>query len=187
MILRAVLFLIAVASVLEMRAEAPAFNFRGVAYFQRWSGDDQHEFTPEKQEDLKKWADMMTVNGYPKSRDGEALARAANAVLQNYKEHQAIVLRTNSTPRTEQQPAEHFIAVVFGRPAFTEVAFARFRMVDGIGTSFVYSHRIYGERAGDEMSAWIKENGPAVEKALMEWTSPPSPKSLKRAQERSTS
>src|SRR5205809_6154345 len=66
-------------------------------------------------------------------------------------------------------------AVVFGRPNFIEVAFARFKLVDGTGCSFVYSHRIYGEKMGDEMSAWLSANGSDVEKALMEWSSMPSP------------
>jgi hypothetical protein len=161
-------------------AAEPAFVFRGVGYFHRWSQKEQHEFTPEKQEDLKKWSDMMTVNGYPDVGDGDSLAMTANAVLENYKKHQAKVLKTNSVPKTANRPAEHFIAVVFGRPEFIEVAFARFKLVDGKGFSFVYSHRIYGEKIGDQMSAWLGENGEAVEKALMQWSSYPSPDSLSK-------
>ena len=121
---------------------------------------------------------MMTLNGYPGVADGDSLATTANSVLENYKKHKAKVLKTNSVPRTANRPAEHFIAVVFGRPDFIEVAFARFKLVDGKGFSFVYSHRIYGEKIGDEMSAWLSANGEAVEKALMEWNSMPSPASL---------
>ena len=159
-------------------AAEPDFVFRNAGYFHRWSKGEQHEFTPEKQEDLKKWSDMMTVNGYPGVDDGDGLATTANAVLENYKKHDAKVLKTNSVPRTANRPAEHFIAVVFGRPDFIEVAFARFKLVDGKGCSFVYSHRLYGEKIGDQMSAWLGANGEAVEKALMEWSSYPSPDSL---------
>jgi hypothetical protein len=161
-------------------AAAPAFVFRNVGYFHRWSQGEQHEFTPEKQEDLKKWSDMMTVNGYPGVDDGDGLAATANAVLENYKKHGAKVLKTNSAPRTADRPAEHFIAVVFGRPDFIEVAFARFKLVDGKGFSFVYSHRIYGEKIGDQMSAWLGANGEAAEEALMKWSSFPSPDSLSK-------
>ena len=160
-------------------ATEPAFVFRNVSYFHRWSQNQQHEFTPEKQEDLKKWSEMMTVNGYPEVDDGDDLAATANAVLENYKKHEAKVLKTNSVPRTADRPAEHFIAVVFGRPDFIEVAFARFKLVEGKGFSFVYSHRIYGEKIGDQMSAWLGANGEAVEKALMKWSSMPSPDSLR--------
>jgi hypothetical protein len=132
-----------------------AFVFRDVGYFHRWSKNDQHEFTPEKQEDLDKWSDMITVNAYPDVGDGECLAATANAVLENYKSHQARVLKTRSLPRTADRPAEHLIAVVFTRPNFIEVAFARFKLVDGKGCSFVYSHRVYGEKIGDQMSAWL--------------------------------
>ncbi len=158
----------------------PAFRFADVAYFQRWSKGDQHEFTPAGQEDLAKWTEMVTVNLYRSVRDGDSLAAQANAVLENYKKHNARVLRTDSLPRTADRPAEHFIAVVFGRPEFIEVVFARLRQADGMGCSLVYSHRIYGERAGDEASAWLKANGPKMEKALMTWNTMPSLTALGR-------
>ena len=156
-----------------------AFGFGDIAYFHRWSKNDQHEFTPEKQEDLNKWSDMLTINGYPRVNDGEGLAAAANVVLENYKNHQARVLKTNSVPRRGDRPAEHLIAVLFTRPNFSEVAFARFKLMEGKGCSLVYSHRIYGEETADEMSAWLKTNGPDVEKTLMEWSSMPSPTLLR--------
>ena len=160
-------------------AAKPAFVFGGVSYFHRWSMNDQHEFTPDGQEDLEKWSDMITMNVYSNAHDGDALAAKANAVLENYKSHNGTVLRTNSVPRTPDRPAEHFIAVVFGRSNFIEVAFARFKLMDGAGCSIVYSHRIYGEKVGDQMSAWLKDNGPKMEKMLMEWNDTPSPASLR--------
>jgi hypothetical protein len=126
--------------------------------------NNQHEFTPEGQEDLQKWSDMITMNVYPDAHDGDALAAKANAVLENYKNHHGMVLRTNSLPRAPDRPAEHFTAVVFGRQNFIEAAFARFKLVDGIGCSIVYSHRIYGEKVGDQMSAWIDHNAAKIEK-----------------------
>ena len=158
----------------------PDFVFDGAGYFHRWSKDDQHEFTPEKQEDLKKWSDMITLNGYPEVTDGDGLAAKANAVLENYKIHLAMVLKTSSVPRTEDRPAEHLVTVVFGRPTFIEVAFARFRLMDGKGCSFVYSHRIYGEKIGDQMSVWLKNRGPEIERSLMEWKAMPSPSRFKK-------
>jgi hypothetical protein len=157
-----------------------AFVFDGVGYLHRWSMNHQHEFTPEGQEDLEKWSDMITINVYPDAHDGDALAIKANAVLENYKSHNGRLLKTNSVPRTPDRPAEHFIAVVFGRPNFIEVAFARFKLVDALGCSIVYSHRIYGEKIGDQMSAWLKDNGPKMGKALMEWNDMPSPASFDR-------
>ena len=157
----------------------PAFVFRDAGYFHRWSKNDQHEFTPENQEDLDKWSDMMTVNVYPNVRDGDGLAQTANAVLENYKKHQAKILKTTSVPRTEVRLAEHFIAVVFTQPTFIEVAFARLKVVDGIGCSFVYCHRFYGEKIGNQASAWLEANGAGIEKALMDWSSMPSPASLR--------
>jgi len=149
---------------------AATIEFRQVKYFHRWSQGTQHEFTPAKQEDLDHWTDMITINGYPGVDDGDELAAAANAVLGNY-QRSGKVLATRSVPRTSERPAEHFISVMFVRPKFVEVAFARFKLSEGKGYSMVYSHRIYAEDAAEEMKSWTTANGPAAEKALMEWNS----------------
>jgi len=172
---RALLFLLVATAMAE--DEEPAFSFQKVDYFHRWSGGTQHEFTPAKQEDLDHWTDMVTINGYPGVDDGEKMAGAANAVLGNYRSHSGKILKTSSVPATEERPAEHFIAVSFSRPDFAEVAFARFKLVEGEGHSFIYSHRIYGEKAADEMNAWVKANGEKTENALLDWNLPAPPKS----------
>src|SRR2546423_9602850 len=173
---RSVVLLIAsaVAATLTLsRAEdnpkSPAFDFRAVSYFHRWSNNDQHEFTPDKQEDLDHWSDMITINAYPGVDDAEKMAGTANAVLGNYRSHQGKILKTNSVPATSERPAEHFISVMFVRPQFSEIAFARFKLIDKKGHSFVYSHRFYGDKASEQMNAWIAANGADVEKALLEW------------------
>ena len=105
------------------RAPLAAFSLAGIQYFHRFTKDNQHEYTPAGQEDLNAWTDMVTVNIYPKAQSGEALADVANAVLENYKTHQASVIRTTSVPRFRNNPAEHLIVVMFGRPEFLEAGF----------------------------------------------------------------
>src|SRR5690349_19419047 len=119
-----------------------AFSLGGTAYFHRYTKGDQHEYTPDGQEDLDAWTATVTINVYPKVRNGEALAATANAVLETYKANGAHVLKTDSVPRTNTRPAEHLIVAVFGRPEFIEVAFARFRMDGGVGRAAIYSHRV---------------------------------------------
>jgi hypothetical protein len=176
MIFRRALILLAIASSATLTTaeedSAPAFSFQDVKYFHRWSNEDQHEFTPAKQEDLDHWTDMITINGYPGVDDSEKMAGAANAVLGNYRHHQAKVLKTSSVPETDEKPAEHFIAVLFTRPDFSEAAFARFKLVDGKGHSFVYSHRFYGKKAADKMAEWLKATGEKTENALLDWETP---------------
>jgi hypothetical protein len=155
-------------------SEGRAFALGDVDYFHRWSQNDQHEFTPQGQDDLEKWTDMVTINIYRDAHNGDALAAKANSVLANYEEAQAKVLKTDSRPRTADRPAEHLIVAVFARPTFVEVAFARLELSEGVGCSVVYSHRIYGEKIGDEMSAWLKEKGAETEKTLMQWAPFPS-------------
>ncbi len=155
--------------------QAAAFSLADVQYFHRYTKDDQHEYTPDGQADLQAWTDMVTINFYRKAKDGAALAATANAVLETYKANRAVVVKTNSVPRTKAKPAEHLIVVTFGRPEFIEAAFARFRMHNGVGSAVIYSHRVYGKKAENEMSAWLAKNGLATEKNLMTWNAMPKP------------
>lgn len=157
--------------------KSAAFSFADVEYFHRFTQADLHEYTPASQEVLKAWKDMVTINRYRNVKDGAGLAATANAVLANYKAAKGVIVKTESVPRTKEKPAEHMIVVVFDRPEFAEAAFARFRMHDGVGTSVVYSHRIYGEKSREAMSKWTEKNAPAIEKALMKWDAMPKPAS----------
>src|SRR5262245_1472880 len=150
-----------------------AFSFADVKYFHRFTKDDQHEYTPAGQEDMKSWKDMVTINYYSKVKDGETLAATANAVQEHYKAANDKIIKTDSIPKTKDKPAEHLIVVIFGQPEFLEAAFAGFRMRDGVGTAVIYSHRIYGKKIGNDMSAWLEKNGPVMEKTLMKWDAMP--------------
>ncbi|HZS08378.1 MAG TPA: hypothetical protein VFD58_26330 [Blastocatellia bacterium] len=156
-------------------------NFNQNDYVHRWSGNDQHEFTPRGQGDLSNWTDMVTINFYPNVNEGEGLALVANQALENYKTQKGRVIKTASVPRTGRNPAEHLIVVVFGRPTFLEAALARFRLVNGKGVSIIYSHRVYGKEVGPQMSTWLKDHGPSAEKALMAWEFPASLGNLQKS------
>lgn len=160
------LILAALAGVTQKPAKEP-FTFIGVQYIHRFTKDSLHEYTPKAQTDLNKFTDMVTINDYPTVKTGEDLASTANKILGAYQDQKAVVVRTNSVPRTAKKEAEHLIVVLFGRPEFVEAAFARVLMNNGKGMSLVYSHRIYGKKAGDDMSKWIASNGDKIEKALM--------------------
>jgi hypothetical protein len=152
-------------------------SFNGTEYVHRWSKDGQNEFTPAGQENLDAWKSMVTINVYADTRSGEDLALLANKVLGKY-QAAGKILRTDSRPRTKEKEAEHFVAVLFPRPEYIEVAFARFLLLEKKGVVVVSSQRVYGKKAGDETAAWLDKNGPATEKALMAWNGIPSVASL---------
>jgi hypothetical protein len=143
--------------------------FDKTEYLHRWSQKGQHEFTPSGQEDLSKWTDMLTIVVYRDVADAEGLASVANKVLEMYKSHKGLVLRTNSVPRTAEKPAEHLIAVVLAGPKFLEAVQARFVLTNKKGFAIIHSHRVYGKGPGPAMSDWLKNHGAALEKVLMEW------------------
>lgn len=160
--------MIALAAAVLIGQEAKlAFAFQGRSYYHRFSKGDSSEFTPKGQEDLQKWTDMVTVVRYPTVESGEGLAKTANAVLDAYRDAGAVVVRTDSRPRTKDRPAEHLIVVLFTREGFMEAAFARFVLAAKSGRSVVYSHRVYGKEPGEAMGAWVQASGEKTEKALM--------------------
>ncbi|CAN5575916.1 hypothetical protein BH11CYA1_BH11CYA1_21040 [soil metagenome] len=158
-------------------AETLKFSFSDNEYVHRWSHNNQNEFTPEAQPNLEAWKDMVTINLYPSVKTGENLSAAANAVVGKYSEHGKI-LRTDSKPKTAAKPAEHMIAALLGNPKFLEAVFARFVLSNESGYAIVYSHRVYGEKVGPEMSKWLKDNGAEVEERLMSFDKIPSAKTL---------
>lgn len=162
-------------------AAGVACEFGGTTYRLRWAERGQHEFTPDGQEDLARWTDMVTVNVHPAVAEEQALAELANRVLGNYRAAHAGIVRTDSVPRTAARPAEHFIAVVFVQAESAEVAFARVRLVDGTGCVIVHSHRLYGAEARRRTGAWLKEHGTAAERRLMAWEDFPRPAALAAA------
>jgi len=174
--------LLSLVSSLSMAAPVAAesnlkFPFAENQYVHRWSQKNQNEFTPSDQPNLNTWKDMMTINLYPGVKTGEALSAVANLVVVKYQEHGKI-LRTDSKERTATKPAEHIIAALLGDPKFLEAVFARFVLVNDTGYAIIYSHRVYGEKAGPEMSKWLKENGAETEQRLMAFDKIPTPKTL---------
>lgn len=154
--------------------QTPTLVFRGVEYRHRWSRHGQNEFTPQGQEDLTRWRDMLTLDVYESVADGDRLAQLANKILENY-QGTGKVLRTDTRPSTAGGKPEHLIVAVLFGAGFLEAAFARLRLSDGVGTVIVYSHRVYGESGGQAMGDWLKANGPQVEFDLMALTALPAP------------
>jgi hypothetical protein len=128
---------------------------------------------------------MVTIDVHEPVRDGDHLAALANAVLGRY-QASGKILRTDARPRTKDRPAEHFVAAVLVDPALLEATFSRFLLVEGRGVVAVYSHRVYGAKAGPEMSTWLDQHGAGVEQALRGWAGVPSPDRLRSLQAAST-
>jgi hypothetical protein len=169
----------AVARSAPAASPAMRFAFGGTEWMHRWSKAGQNEFTPQGQEDLATWRDMVTLNMVETVRSGEQLAELANRVLGTYRANGRI-LRTDSKPRTPQREAEHLVAAAFVTPKFGEAAFARIVLVNGTGYVVVRSHRIHGEQSGGPLSEWLRANGQAIERELMAWEAIPAPAALKR-------
>lgn len=160
-------------------AQSMKLNFGAHGYLHRWSKSGQNEFTPDGQDDLTHWRDMVTINVHEEVVNGDQLAALANSVLSNY-QRSGKILRTDSKPRTKEQAAEHLIVAILAAPGVAEGSFARVLLVDGVGVVAVYSHRAYGEKAAETIGRWLQANGPSTEATLMSWKDIPKPTDLKR-------
>ena len=178
-IVAALLSLFCAASIAQTDSGAMRINFGGQDFVHRWSKDGQHEYTPPDETDLKKWRHMVTIIVHEKVKNGDDLAKLANAVLGNY-ERVGKVVRTDSKPRTSATEAEHLVVVIFGRPGFVEAALARVKLVAGVGTVTVYSRREYGDSAKKTIGDWLIQNGTPVETTLMTWEKMPALSALKQ-------
>jgi hypothetical protein len=178
-IVAALLSLFCAASIAQTDSGAMRINFGGQDFVHRWSKDGQHEYTPPEETDLKKWRHMVTIIVHEKVKNGDDLAKLANAVLGNY-ERVGKVVRTDSKPRTSATEAEHLVVVIFGRPGFVEAALARVKLVAGVGTVTVYSRREYGDSAKKTIGDWLIQNGTPVETTLMTWEKMPALSALKQ-------
>jgi hypothetical protein len=84
------------------------------------------------------------------------------------------ILRTDSKRLTGNAQAEHLAVAILENPGFLEAVFARFLLHEGRGMVLVDSKRVYGSKAGNEMSGWLEKNGPETERALLAWRNIPS-------------
>jgi hypothetical protein len=153
---------------------ADKLTFNDTTYIHRFSDGGMYEFTPEGQEDLSKWVDMLSINLYPGFEGEDALADIANRVLTSYTTNGAQVDQTDSVPRTEARPAEHLIVVTFNIPDVSESVRARFVLVGEECVGIIHSHRTYGESADEELEAWLEGDGAELDDRLMEWDEYPS-------------
>lgn len=148
---------------------------KNTTYILRWSQDDQHEFTPEGQDDLSRWIDMLTINYHRDVKDGDGLALIANQVLGNYQANNASIIRTDSLPATATTPAEHLAVAAFRTAELVEVAMTRFKLLDGLAAAVTYSRRTYGDDAVDQAMRWLQDHGAQMEQALMQLDVPAEP------------
>ena len=78
-------FILLLAFMTQANAQAPLeLMLDDTTYFYRWNEGVQHEFTPDGQENLQTWTDMLTINVFPTVTNGDQLAQIANNLLSLY-------------------------------------------------------------------------------------------------------
>ncbi len=145
--------------------------FLGEEYFHRWSMNGQNEYTPKGSEDLAAWSNMLTLNST--RVDPTRMPELVSTIRANYEKNGATILRVDSADGPSGK-TEYFQAAVFTTDAFMEAALTRVFLAEGRPLIATYAKRFYGADVGAQMSAWLKQNGPAREKSLRTWTGVPT-------------
>jgi hypothetical protein len=144
-------------------------TFRGTEYFLRSSQGNEYDFTPQGQEDLHTFTDMLALDLYPAAHDQEALATITSRVQAIAQGAKATILRTISVSASGQQPGQHFVAAVLPTPHGVDFDAARFVLVENQGVGVFYTHRSYGDTAAGTTSAWVTKNAADVEQQLLQF------------------
>jgi hypothetical protein len=176
---RSVLFAIALAATAVAFAAAATPNpqspatakvmFRGTEYLLRSSHGNGYDFTPQGQEDMATFTDMLELNLYPTAHDQEALATITSRVQAIAQGAKATILRTISVSASGQQPGEHFFAAVMPTPHGVDFDAIRFVLVDQEVAGVFYTHRSQGESAAAKTSEWVTKNAAEVEQQLLQF------------------
>jgi hypothetical protein len=149
------------------------FVFADTRFFHVFAKDDQHEYTPLGQKDLKKWTDMVTIQFYREAKDHAGLTKTAQAVLEKYQAAKAVIVKNEKVVEKPDAGAEQLIVARFAQLDFHETVFARFRVHDGAGMAVIYGHRIYGKEVENQMTEWFDQNKNRIEKSLLQWNDMP--------------
>jgi hypothetical protein len=152
-------------------------TFNDTEYIFRSSEGGLYRFTPEGQEDLSKWSDMLSINIYPGSQGEHALRDIFHSVFATYV-LDGDVEAGESQPNTKTGRIEHLVVVTFVMPDFDESLRARFLLVGESCVGITHSHRTYGESANTDLQAWLDGGGADVTEKLMEWDDYPTPAEL---------
>ena len=164
-------------SLSTTHASAPASDngnvviFSGTKYFLRTAKDGQYVFTPNGQEDLQRWTDMISLSYYPEIKEGNSLAAKAIDWWKHCRSTRAHILQMNFVPRIDQMPARdnafYTTFTLLEKPYndYDEFAYTALRIVGGIGATSTYSHREYrtGMISPERNFTWARKNDPVGE------------------------
>jgi len=162
----------------DSNALSLSLTFDENQYDHQWSSDSIHEFTAQGQSVTGRWSNMLTVNFYEDIHDKHGLALVAKQVLENYEQAGGIIMGVETLNESKEHAGEILMSVVFGAEDIAEIAYVKFRIESGQGTSIAYAHREYGEKIGTKINKWLNMNGKRVRQALVDFNQFPASNSF---------
>ena len=137
-------------------------TFDGQKFVTRLIEPRHFEFSPEGQEKLGSWSEMVAVNAYLLPRTEDPMGSIVDRFVKRYQENGKVIEPSSAEPSL----AEKHVAMVLTYAKFQEAILARFLLMDGKAVGISYSHRVYGDDPAARMEPWIQANRTSVHAAL---------------------
>lgn len=161
-------------AVLAHAAPPPTLEAGGTVYHLRWTGDGGlAEYTPDGQEDLERYSDMISLAPTPAELRPDDMAAYARAMADQVRAGDGDLLSQDCVPDAADHVAECTMFVAYAQPAYTEFAFTRLVAVGADNVAcLVLSHREYGATSRAQAQAWLASDaGRARVAGFLDWTS----------------
>lgn len=150
---------------------AATITYRDRVLVHRGSAGGLHEF---KQDGASPdpCLPLLRIEILDQVHDPDGLLRAMEKKVERLKEDGLVVYGT-SMPGTPGGTAEHFLAGLQLGPDIADAMITRFVLRGRRGIAVSSLCRAFGEKAGDQASAWMAANAEAERKALLAWSGLP--------------
>lgn len=132
----------------------PSLRIGALTYEHRGSDGDLHEFTPAGQDDLERYAEMVTLPPSP-ARGEDELERYTDEKAEVARRRGGDVLSNRCEPATPTHVADCTLLVVYAQADHVELAVAKHMAVAGTIVPVLFAHREYGDGADARAEAWI--------------------------------
>lgn len=170
----------------QKKADSSSLTFRDKEFIHRYSKGSLHEFTPEGQEDLSKWNDMLSIVHIGEAKNEEELKKLSDGLFKFYKQSGGKLFGMRVQDKTKDSPSEYLGGIIFAKENMTEYVKTKVVLRDGKVYALVYSHRFYLQiaKSQEAIKQWLTDNEEKNIYAMWDWKKFPSEAELKKLTEK---
>lgn len=149
---------------------APTLQFGDTTWHARSSQGGAVEYTPEGQEDLERFGEMLTFHPVPADLRPEDLEAFTRDTVERHERRGAQIFSSECEPATRVHVADCTIMLAFPRAEHVEIGVTKHLAIRAGLVAISMVHREYGDGAAERTKAWIKSpEGARLMAAFIDW------------------